>query len=86
MIDKNHITSFSKELTEILNREIKLGNQIAETSKGWPQEDAIIIFLDKPFKKQYKFENIEFRNIDDPHYWKAEYYDKSNNHILACKF
>ncbi len=86
MIDKNHIDNFSTELTLILNQEIKLGNRISETSKGWPQENTIIIFLDKPYKKQYKSENIEYRNIDDPHYWKAEYYDSSTNHILACKF
>lgn len=88
MINQKYIEDFSIVLTKILTQEIKLGNKIFETSKGWPDEDSIIIFLDKPFKKAYDFttENIEFRNVDDPHYWKAEYFDISANHTLACKF
>lgn len=86
MITQKHIDNFSKTLKVILDEEIKLGNHIAETSKGWSQDDTVIVFLDKPFKKQYHIENIEYRIIDDPHYWKAEYYDSSKNHVLACKF
>lgn len=86
MTTQKHIDNFSLTLTKILNKEIELGNTIVETSKGWPDENTIIIFLDKPFNDEYEFENIEYRNIDDPHYWKAEYFDKLTNHILACKF
>ena len=88
MIDKKHIDSFSVLLTIILNEEIKLGNKIIETSKGWPHENTIMVFLEKPFKSRYDSENrdVEFRNINDPYYWKAEYFDMLTNHILACKF
>ena len=40
----------------------------------------------KPFKGDYDLENIVFRNVNDPHYWKEEYIDNSVNHVLACKF
>jgi hypothetical protein len=86
MTNQEHIDDFSATLTEILNQEVVLGNQIVETSKGWPDEKTIIIFLKRPFLEKYKFENVEFRNVDDPHYWKAEYVDHLTNHILACKF
>ena len=86
MKTQEHIDSFSLTLAKLLNRELELGNEIVETSKGWPEEDTIIIFLDKPFKVIHSFDNIEYRNINDPHYWKAEYYDASTGHILACKF
>lgn len=86
MISQNHIDNFSSTLTAILTQEIKLGNEIVETSKGWPEEKTIIIFLKKPFLEEYLLENVEFRNVDDPHYWKAEYFDYSTKHILACKF
>ncbi len=86
MTTEEHISNFSLTLTKILNQEIELGNKIVETSTGWSEENTIIVFLGKPFKADYEFENIEYRDINDPHYWKAEYYDKSTNHILACKF
>jgi hypothetical protein len=85
-IIQEHIDNYSSTLTEILNQEVELGNEIEETSKGWPDEKTIIIFLKKPFIAQYKFENVEYRNINDPHYWKAEYEDHLTKHLLACKF
>jgi hypothetical protein len=86
MKTQEHIDNFSLTLTKLLNQELELGNKIAETSKGFPDKETIIIILEKPFKLTYKFDNIEYRNIDDPHYWKEEYYDTSTQHILACKF
>ena len=86
MKTQEHIDNFSLTLAKILNHEIELGNEIIETSKGWPNEKTIIIFLKRPFLEEYNLENIEFKNIDDPHYWKAEYFDRSTNHILACRF
>ncbi len=81
-----HINNFSSILTKILNHELELGNEIVETSKCWPEENTIIIFLKKPFINIYKFENVAYNIIDDPHYWKAEYLDLSTKHVLACKF
>lgn len=86
MKSSEHIESFSPELKKILENEIKLGNEIVETSKGWPHEKSIIIFLKLPFFDTYTVSEIEYRDIDDVHYWKAEYFDKINSHILACRF
>lgn len=83
---QEHIDNYSTTLTKILNQEFELGNEIAETSKGWPDEKTIIIFLKKPFMSKYTFENVEYRNVDDPHLWKAEYVDHLTKHVLACKF
>lgn len=86
MKKQEHIDNFSPTLIKILKQEIRLGNEIVETSKGWPEEETIMIFLKKPFIGNYELENTEYRNIDDPHYWKAAYVDGLTNHILACKF
>lgn len=83
---QEHIDNYSTTLTKILNQEFELGNEIAETSKGWPDEKTIIIFLKKPFMSKYTFENVEYRNVDDTHLWKAEYVDHLTKHVLACKF
>ncbi|MDH7462158.1 hypothetical protein QEG73_12745 [Chitinophagaceae bacterium 26-R-25] len=86
MITPKHIHDFSSTLSKILNRELELGNEIVETSKGWPEETTIIILLKKPFINKYESENVEYRIINDPHYWNAEYLDRSNKHVLACRF
>ncbi|MBC3787448.1 hypothetical protein [Spirosoma utsteinense] len=86
MTTQEHINNFSLTLTKILNQELELGNKIIETSKGWPDNDTIIIFLGEPFKITHNINNICYRNIEDPHYWKEEYFDTSTKHVLACKF
>ena len=86
MITKDHINNFSAKLKKILDEEIKLGNNIVETSDGWPYVSSIIVFLEKPFYQKYELEKIEYGHINDAHYWKAEYYDGELNHTLACKF
>ncbi len=86
MKTQEHIDNFSSTLTKILVSEIMNGNEIVETSKGWPNANTIIVYLKKPFIDNYEIDNIEYRNINDPHYWKAEYFDNQTNHILACGF
>lgn len=80
------IDQFSPKLKEIIDREIKRGNVIVETSKGWPKEGTIFIFLKKPFTQSYNIPGVGYRYVNDPHWWKAEYTDKDNDHILACRF
>ena len=53
---------------------------------GWPQNNSIIVFLKNPFIKLYNIEDIEYRYIGDPHYWKEQYFDSKKNHTLACNF
>lgn len=86
MITKDHINNFSAKRKKILDEEIKLGNNIVETSDGWPHANSIMVFLEKPFFQNYQLEKIDYRHINDAHYWKAEYYDDALNHTLACKF
>lgn len=86
-ISQEHIDKFSGILKSILDEELKAGNVIKETYNGWPTETTSIA-LEKPFKKPVikNLPGIEFYNINDPHYWKAEYYDKVNHLILTCGF
>lgn len=83
---QEHINHFSPILTRFLENEIRLGNEIVETFKGWPDEGTIIIILKQPFIENYQDEDVEYKNIVDSHYWKEEYFDKTTNHILACRF
>jgi hypothetical protein len=89
MVNSNTIMKLEGKLKEILELELKAGNTVEETYEGdWPLPNSIIVFLGKPFITpiQRNLPNIEFRNINDPHYWKAEYSDKSNRMWLCCRF
>jgi hypothetical protein len=92
MVDQNVVNGFVGVLKTILELELKAGNKIAETYESkdskFPMPNATMIFLKQSFKTpvQKNLENIEFRDINDPHYWKAEYFDKENIQFLCCGF
>ena len=88
-IDDKILSSFSGELAQILTEELNAGNRIYETYSGdWPTQGCIMVFLQRPFLTPIKrtLKDIVFTNINDPHYWKAEYYDKTTNQYLCCGF
>jgi hypothetical protein len=82
------LEDFSPRLKDILQREINQGNKIAETSRGWPNPTSVFVCLEfefvTPIKKNEQ--GIEYREINDPDYWKAEYFDPARDHTLACKY
>lgn len=74
----------SSELNEILNAELARGNEVAEAS-AWPPKCNNLVILKRRFHKSYIFESLEYRKINDPHYWYAEYSTINSVECLACK-
>jgi hypothetical protein len=85
-VNEEHLEKFSIVLTGILQEETALGNKVVETSEGWPEPETILVFLALPFSKTYQLPGVEFRELNDPHWWKSEYIERATHHILACKF
>lgn len=89
LIDDKIIENFTGELKNILELELMEGNRIFKTYQGdWPLPDSTMIILEKPFKSpiKYNLKNIEFCNINEPHYWKSHYFDCENKQYLCCGF
>ena len=88
MIDQMLLGQFDQNLSSILNNELRAGNKIAEVWSGWPHRESIFVILEKPFMVQHQghFRNIEFKEINDPHFWKSEYVNTDTQHCLACRF
>ncbi|GLC31213.1 hypothetical protein [Clostridium omnivorum] len=86
-INKIDTERISNKLKLILEKEIQAGNEILETWKGWPY-DSTVISLRYPFKVKLEKlpDNITFKELNDIHYWKAEYHDLLTNDLLICKF
>lgn len=90
-LDYSLINELSNAMKEILDNELKCGNKIKEIYKGRftnTPDDSIFIFLEYPFKAEIKndLESVVYRNINDRHYWKAEYNDTVNNQTIVCPF
>ncbi|TXJ48112.1 hypothetical protein [Brachyspira pilosicoli] len=89
IIKNNSLYKLSNKLEKILYNELKAGNKIREISVGgFGDEKHLYIFLNKTFitKIVKNYNNIKYIEINDPHYWKAEYTDIKNKQTIACPF
>lgn len=82
-------TYFLSPLQRILADELGSENRIREASE-WPPHCRMLVLLDWPFKHQHPLEHgVSFKEMDDPHYWKAEYSFEVEPGLwecLACAF
>ena len=92
MIDNTIIESLSDGLKTILSAELAAGNRIRETYKGTfaslTGDEGVIVFLSQEFKTEIRndIKGIIYLEVNDRHYWKAEYSDRLHNQSLACGF
>lgn len=71
-----------------LHADLAAGNEISGSGRGWPKSDSIIISLEKPFLANLPVNspNVVYNDINDPHYWKAEYSTLEPIHSITCPF
>lgn len=75
----------SKELNEILARELAIGNEIVEDS-AWPPKCRRLIILKRHFNCSYPSKGVlKYSKIAGSHYWYAEYTRIDGRECLACQ-
>ena len=76
------------ELRELLNAELAAGNSVVEYRTGLYAADAVLVRLAKAFRAPPKNmpAGVEYREVNDPHWWKAEYFRPATKHCIACGF
>jgi hypothetical protein len=87
-VTQSHLTQFCPELKLLLDAELRAGNTVVETSTGWPKPQSILVMLAEPFKAPptLKLPNgIVYNDVNDPHWWKADYFHEASGHALACR-
>ncbi len=74
-------------LKAVFEAEIAAGNAFKEEWFDWPEGWHSVLLM-RPFGTPIRRDlaGVEFVNINDPHYWKAEYRDFGNCEVLACMF
>ncbi len=88
LLRESHARLLHQSLRPLLDLELSLGNEVVESAVDWPQTGSIFIMLAKPFKASVGDlpEHVTYRELNDPHYWKAEYVHSQCKHVLACRF
>jgi hypothetical protein len=73
-------------LQAILDAELVAGNVVAEVS-DWPPKCELFVLLRRPFARRYAADGgLQFAEVNDSHYWKAEYRFDGGVQVLACGF
>lgn len=60
-------------MKKILDNELRLGNKISCASSNYPDQGSLNVTLAERFKGKYKFKNVDYTKINDPHYWFEDY-------------
>jgi hypothetical protein len=80
------LEALDERLKEILFEEIEEGNRIFDVTAGWPEKDGIMVQMRFPFKKKHRKLGVDYKTLQDPHYWKEEYSTGTPAHFLICPF
>lgn len=73
-------------LRSILDAELGAGNEVVETRLGWPDAGSVFVRLKHPFRAAPAAPpgGVRFAELDDPHWWKAEFTTDGPRQTLAC--
>jgi RimJ/RimL family protein N-acetyltransferase len=84
-VHQRALSTLYPALAELLRAELAAGNEIAETGGGWPDPDSVFVRVRYPFRARPDPlpEGVQYLELNDPHWWKAEYNTRSPRHILA---
>ena len=86
LLDPAVLTELCADLQAILDAEVAEGNIVCETYRGYPT--AVNVWLAFPFLVPLAElpSHVVLHNVNDPHYWLAEYVCTRHDHTLACKY
>jgi hypothetical protein len=87
-IDQAALAALCPELRAISDAELAAGNTISEASRGAGMPNAVYVGLRRPFQcRQLAMPaGVAFREINDPHWWKAEFEHAATGDLLVCRF
>ena len=76
------------ELQPLLTAELAAGNRIVDCGPSPRQPQGVLVLLAKDFKARPASlpPGVAYAEINDPHWWKAEYFHQPSGHVLAARF
>lgn len=76
------------ELQPLLAAELAAGNHIVECGPSLRNPQGVLVLLAGDFKARPERnpDGVEFVAVNDPQWWKAEYWHRASGHTLAARF
>ncbi|PSL30097.1 hypothetical protein CLV60_10439 [Dyadobacter jiangsuensis] len=90
-VDLREMASLALKLNEhlsvLLHHELQCGNKIVQVAIDWPNPGSVFVLLDRRFAERYRHDTFEYLEVNDPHYWFAEYSCKHEPlHSVCCRW
>lgn len=84
--DAPALAALHPALRALLAAELAAGNEVRETSRGWPDPDSVLVRLQRPFAALPAVlpAGVVHRVLNDPHWWRAELATTAPRHLLIC--
>lgn len=81
-------TQLCPELRALLAEELTAGNRIADCGPSPHNPQGVLVLLATDFKHRPSMPppGVDYVEINDPHWWKAEYVHRPTGHVLAARF
>ena len=72
----------------MLDAELAAGNRVADRGPSPHHPQGVLVLLAADFKNRPRVRpaGVDYVEINDPHWWKAEYVHRPSGHVLAARF
>ena len=86
-VHQEHIDRLCPELAQLLATELAAGNKIVQTGCGLVKPDGVVVGLGKPFRAAPAVLplGVVYREVNDPHWWKAELVHEPSGDLIFCR-
>ncbi len=76
------------ELRSLAAAELAAGNDVVDSGTGLYGPETVLVQLRKDFQAPPAQlpPGVRYREVNDPHWWKAEYFHAPTGHCLVCGF
>lgn len=83
--DAPAVAKLHPALRALLQAELAAGNEVAESSLGWPDPDSVFVRLRDPFRAlpPQLPAGVAYSEGNDPHWWRADLSTHAPRHTLA---
>jgi hypothetical protein len=87
-VPQKTVEQLCPELRVLLDAELAAGNAVVDCRAGLYGPEAVLVLLKSEFRACpiVPPPGVEYRAVNDPHWWKAEYFHAATKHCLACGF
>ncbi len=75
-------------LRRIMDAELAARNEVEDCVLGWGNPRAVLVLFRHPFRAKWEKlpDGVRYREVNDPHWWKAEYVHEETLGCVACRF